>query len=644
MQQKVCESVHVSLFSGLTFSEYIYARNLYCQSAHSLPCSKCEGFLSVTKLILEQGHLNLSSAFAMLTPTKRYTSEYARSLLLQMPLVSIRIGNPKKGHSFSILIEKFSGTDYSKIGSILNSLVNTIPLKETSLEKSMVKALLSIAQSDHERNCIRYAIYKASGMSQTAIQHKYGFEQMQQHAASVEEVILEIQNFRESINDLANIEEKALLLQCGVVFSESSSSSDSEEDFSVQECNMLSMAKVPLNTNPAYLKPPMVSSKYNFFDMAEETGIDTESDIDLLYEALLKVSKDPNEVQLLQESYMAYKCVHNDTCSYEQDRTARSLNGEIVSDSQSDNPECYVGITDPLSDKAKYLIVKKCTAIRRRAKRRKKKAIAERRFLSRKISKRVSKILRDCPNIGETIETFVQERNVGADAWRRTGVLTFDGNTNLKQKATYESIRQHLEEVYKCKFSFGSVIQLCMPRNKRRSSAKRYMGVARVTSQRARKGFTLKFNPDTHWSSSFYKGLNELQFVDGSNMFIVNRDDASGFRLDTLTTCKQYTTPVVQGKYILTTRTDYVNKYPSVLQTTSYNFTATSKTGEVCVGVVKAPKIHEKSPAQHAGDLEMLESTEELHSVFFNESGCPKLVDCIRIDGASDEGPSHDEV
>jgi len=67
----------------------------------------------------------------------------------------------------------------------------------------------------------------------------------------------------------------------------------------------------------------------------------------------------------------------------------------------------------------------------------------------------------------------------------------------------------------------------------------------------------------------------------------------------------------------LTTHTDYVNKYPSVLQTTSYNFTATSKTEEVCAGVVKAPKIHEKTPAQHAGDLEMLELREELHCVFF---------------------------
>ena len=40
-------------------------------------------------------------------------------------------------------------------------------------------------------------------------------------------------------------------------------------------------------------------------------------------------------------------------------------------------------------------------------------------------------------DIGQAIETFVPESNVGADAWRRTGVLTFDGNLRIKQKVTY---------------------------------------------------------------------------------------------------------------------------------------------------------------------------------------------------------------
>ena len=35
--------------------------------------------------------------------------------------------------------------------------------------------------------------------------------------------------------------------------------------------------------------------------------------------------------------------------------------------------------------------------------------------------------------------------------WRRTGVLTFDGNRKLKKKVTYRSIKEHLEQTHKTK-------------------------------------------------------------------------------------------------------------------------------------------------------------------------------------------------
>ena len=108
-------------------------------------------------------------------------------------------------------------------------------------------------------------------------------------------------------------------------------------------------------------------------------------------------------------------------------------------------------------------------------------------------------------------------RNVGADAWRQTGVLTFDGNRKLKEEATFTRIQSHLEKVYKRKFGYGSVVQLCVAKNKRRLSAKRYEGAAEVTSRRARKGFQLKYNPDTHWCAALYRGLSHVQYRDGSN-------------------------------------------------------------------------------------------------------------------------------
>ena len=45
-----------------------------------------------------------------------------------------------------------------------------------------------------------------------------------------------------------------------------------------------------------------------------------------------------------------------------------------------------------------------------------------------------------------------------------------------------------MQEVYKRKFGYGTVVQLCVARNRRRLSATRYKGVAQVTSRRARKG------------------------------------------------------------------------------------------------------------------------------------------------------------
>ena len=71
-----------------------------------------------------------------------------------------------------------------------------------------------------------------------------------------------------------------------------------------------------------------------------------------------------------------------------------------------------------------------------------------------------SKIMADCKGIGKVIEEYVQSRNVGADAWRRTGVLTFDGNRKLKKKQrihgynpilkTCLSAKLDLEQLFNC--------------------------------------------------------------------------------------------------------------------------------------------------------------------------------------------------
>ena len=104
--------------------------------------------------------------------------------------------------------------------------------------------------------------------------------------------------------------------------------------------------------------------------------------------------------------------------AYENERIARAVNGEIVTDSESDiNAEDLVGLHDIVNNKGKSIIQRLRTAIKLRASRMKARVIAEERFLSRKVSKRISKVKKECPDIGKTIEDFVSAGSVGAENW-----------------------------------------------------------------------------------------------------------------------------------------------------------------------------------------------------------------------------------
>ena len=144
---------------------------------------------------------------------------------------------------------------------------------------------------------------------------------------------------------------------------------------------------------------------------------------------------------------------------------------------------------------------------------------------------------------------------------------------------------------------------MCLARNQRRRSAARYKAEANVIQRRAQKGFNLKYNPDQHWSAAFYAALDKLQYQDGQNIANLGRNDEAGFRLDTMTMHKLHSTLGIKGIRQLTTYTDYVKRYPSTLQTASYNFPRTQTTGKICCSVEKAAPLHKKNVAQHFADL-----------------------------------------
>ena len=629
----------------MTLSEYTVALPKFCEVRHHAGCTMCPSLLKAAQMILKDGVVSLADAFKSAFPGLAYKSSTAKRMLLQMPLVAVRMGDIASGTSQVHLIEYLPGVDYTQLQSILHQFHSGgKPSSNPVMTRADIKDLLQLAQSNRERGLLRYAVYKASGLSATAARRHFGFEGMKAHTAKVNECIEEAQAIREAVEQLAEVQEEATLASLGIVKdTESSSTSSSEPLDSMDESTKEGTCREGLEK---YMILNLLhKSCYNWFEFVEQLEskhIVCNSELmEKIFCEVLPVLSESQQA-LVKQSYGSF-CYDRDFERPQEEREAAVFNSEIVSESENDDPDELQCVRHLESEEGRSLVKKKIAAVHRRARRVRAKAIAERNFLGYRSSKKVRGILKDYPNIGTDIEDYVKERSVGADAWRRTGVLTFDGNKQVKEKVTYSNIRLHLEELYQRKFSYGTVVQLCVARNKRRRSAARYKGVAKVTTRRARKGFTLKYNPDSHWSAALYRGLNYLQYTDGRNIMNLNRDDCAGFRLDTLSTHRLHRTPVVKGHEILATHTDFVNSYPSLLHTTSYNFSKTQTSGEICVGVVKGAGAFPKNPAQHAADLQMLCTQEEVKPAF-STAGGPKLIECIRVDGGSDEGPSHLEV
>ena len=117
----------------------------------------------------------------------------------------------------------------------------------------------------------------------------------------------------------------------------------------------------------------------------------------------------------------------------------------------------------------------------------------------------------------------------------------------------------------------------------------------------------MRLNVDAHWSAALYQGLDRIQLEDGRDKTVLNRDDASGYRLNTTYTHKQHKSISQSEKPEVTTRIDYVNKYGSIIQVTSYLLLGTKTTPQLSAGIVKPQMIYPKNPVQHMADMYMLQ-------------------------------------
>lgn len=324
--------------------------------------------LAVAELVLAEGYVPLSRAFSIVSPNTKYTAEKARRRLLQMPLASLCIGDPRKGMSFTIIMEQCHGTDYSKMSLVVSGMATIKPLHNLQvLERQCIKMLLRLAQSDREREC---TIFKASGISAKRAQNVYGFQRMNDCASRT---IAEVQRVYDVVEDIASMQDKAALATLGI---------DPCSGESSDECDDELMPGALVGVSPEIMelsKQSLSTSNYNWFSLMDM--LEAQSEVDgacalsqAFFNELPNLGFDSHQIHLITQSKEAYEALKSDASTHE--RAERALEGLIVTHSENENADA-VALCEPLSEAGKVLIAKRRRIILRQKCRLTAKAIAE---------------------------------------------------------------------------------------------------------------------------------------------------------------------------------------------------------------------------------------------------------------------------
>lgn len=113
-------------------------------------------------------------------PPVDYTPAHAKRLLLQIPIAAIRI------NGFAALL-----CDIQANTTMLKSLLDKQKKQscDNSLSKDYLKDLIALCSSDKERDCLKYAVAKASRASAKEMRTRYGIQNFNTKVKQVEEAI-----------------------------------------------------------------------------------------------------------------------------------------------------------------------------------------------------------------------------------------------------------------------------------------------------------------------------------------------------------------------------------------------------------------------------------------------------------------------
>ena len=262
------DDICCSRCEDISLANYVYALPQFCTLNHKSSCS-CSALVSVAQNVLQNGFVLLSEAFRLAFPTVTYHSHNAKHRLLQLPLVALRIGSPESGKSEIFLFEHFPGINYRQFLHLFNAFHTEKYSQNLTFSKQQLKDILSIAQNDRERECIRYTAFAVPGLSATGARKQFGLDRITERAQQVENAIEEAKAIPSAIESISKIQEKTALAQFGVKFSDESDSSLDDGVASESDSEVRSSPQ-PMSSPPsdADLIQLLKSAQFNWFELA----------------------------------------------------------------------------------------------------------------------------------------------------------------------------------------------------------------------------------------------------------------------------------------------------------------------------------------------------------------------------------------
>ena len=485
----------------ISLEEFVSYRLTNCQQHHRSGCQECCVLVNIAKHIIGEGIAKVSIIYHKFFPDNKYKSDKAVRRLLQLPVAIFKIES-QIGHPQLYVTGYYPGTDFSRLVFWINKLKLLSPRNSSGLDKNTLSALCKLASSDKDRSLVKFAACEAAGLTSSQARKVYGVSSYKEIEKRVQTAVNEAAEIRQAVIELANIEEQALLQSLRIqesFFSEGEeelemveveessavdcpNSSDSEkseteesssemgdsvaESLRVVEDDSLSLHSPPTHSHHSYdpdtvdktsfsanpapshevLLNRLRENDLNWFSFYEEVSQYLRNySSEVLNQVLLDFTDYLPNSDLSEDEERRVEISRQAFLELQRRRLIDNQDIQSGSDNDEDPDWSNVEISNVVEKELQEKVKREKVRIKRRAQRKASKEITERCILNKKVPPGVSRLLKQFPDIGKHIEEFVESKRVGADAWRRTGLLAFDGNRKRGKKVTYSRIKEHTE-------------------------------------------------------------------------------------------------------------------------------------------------------------------------------------------------------